>query len=343
MLAHIRSNLLLLLLTFLLCSVAYPLVLWGIGQTFFPNQAEGSLLDKDGKPTTDPAKSVGSRLIARPFNGDEFFQPRPSATSPDAYNAAASGASNWGASQPLLRDRVSRALGTIARYKDKDADTAGALVGPDIEKWFQERPKDYVKQWAESHSISAGQWVKDHSDAVVAFLELKDKAADSVKDDADKYATAFFAKFAEKYPNLWPVWVNEKDKDGKDVMDKDGKPVQKLDAVKEGDDVRAYLFDAWMTAHADAKLEQVPADMVMASGSGLDPHITLKNALYQLDRVAGAWAEKKKAKKESVQAAIKTLLQQKASSPLGGLAGVPLVNVMEVNLSLPSALDKVGG
>ena len=71
--------------------IAYPLVLWGIGQTVFPEQANGSILyGPDGKP-------VGSRLIAQPFTKDEYFQPRPSAC---AFNAAASSssalaASNW--------------------------------------------------------------------------------------------------------------------------------------------------------------------------------------------------------------------------------------------------------
>jgi len=86
MTAHIRANLWLLTLTVLLCSVLYPLVLLGIGQTIFHDKAQGSLLtDKQGHP-------IGSKLIAQPFTSDEYFQPRPSAAS---YNAAASGASNW--------------------------------------------------------------------------------------------------------------------------------------------------------------------------------------------------------------------------------------------------------
>jgi len=72
-----------------------PLVLLGIGQTVFHDKAQGSLLtDAKGNP-------IGSQLIAQPFTADEYFQPRPSAAS---YNAAASGASNWAASNYLLRD-----------------------------------------------------------------------------------------------------------------------------------------------------------------------------------------------------------------------------------------------
>src|SRR5260370_40941188 len=106
MLQHLRANLWLLFLTVVLCSVLYPLVLWGIGQIAFPQRAEGSLIhDENGKP-------IGSRLIAQPFSKDEYFQPRPSAAS---YNAAASGASKWAASNYLLRDRLAPQPGTIAK------------------------------------------------------------------------------------------------------------------------------------------------------------------------------------------------------------------------------------
>ena len=82
-------------------------------------------------------------------------------------------------------------------------------------------------------------------------------------------------------------------------------------------------------------LERVPADMVMASGSGLDPDITLSNALWQLDRVAAAWAKKTGTTNErGLHDQIEQLLRDKSHAPLGGLVGVPLVNVLEVNLAL---------
>ena len=84
MIAHIRANLWLLVLTVLLCSVLYPLVLLGIGQTVFHDKAQGSLLtDAQGHP-------IGSRLIAQPFTKDEYFQPRPSACSYDGSASASS-------------------------------------------------------------------------------------------------------------------------------------------------------------------------------------------------------------------------------------------------------------
>jgi K+-transporting ATPase ATPase C chain len=73
---------------------------------------------------------------------------------------------------------------------------------------------------------------------------------------------------------------------------------------------------------------------VMASGSGLDPHITLKNALYQLERVAAKWASETRRDPSQVRGEIDSMLREKARAPFGGLAGVELINVLEINLAL---------
>jgi K+-transporting ATPase ATPase C chain len=88
-------------------------------------------------------------------------------------------------------------------------------------------------------------------------------------------------------------------------------------------------------------LERVPADMVMASGSGLDPDITLDNAIWQLDRVAAAWAKKTgNTNEKELHDQIEQLVRGKSHAPLGGLVGVPLVNVLEVNLALRDRYQK---
>ncbi len=71
-----------------------------------------------------------------------------------------------------------------------------------------------------------------------------------------------------------------------------------------------------------------------ASGSGLDPHITLQNAEFQLDRVAGKWAQDLKRDPAQVRQEIEAMLQQHAFSPGGGLFGERIVNVLELNLEL---------
>ena len=81
--------------------------------------------------------------------------------------------------------------------------------------------------------------------------------------------------------------------------------------------------------------ESVPADAVTASGSGLDPHITLANAKGQLDRVVGAWVAKSKLDSARVKSVVEGILNEMAFNPLGGLAGGdPLLNVLELNLEM---------
>ena len=86
--------------------------------------------------------------------------------------------------------------------------------------------------------------------------------------------------------------------------------------------------------HADADLQDVPGDLVTASGSGLDPHITLANAEFQLDRVAAKWADDTKRDEATFHKEIDQVLQKNATAPFAGLAGEKLVNVLEVNLEL---------
>ncbi len=113
---------------------------------------------------------------------------------------------------------------------------------------------------------------------------------------------------------------------------KDGKPVTAVQPVQS--DIQSIFFDMWRQDHPDADLQTLPADLVTSSGSGLDPHITLVNAEYQLDRVAGKWATDLKCDPASVRSEIDDILQASASAPFGGLIGEKIVNVLQVNLAL---------
>jgi potassium-transporting ATPase KdpC subunit len=84
-------------LTFVLCAVAYPVAVWGLGQLAFPHQAEGSLVLAHDRTV------IGSELIAQPFASDKYFFSRPSAVD---YKADATGGSNLGTKNPDLRKKV---------------------------------------------------------------------------------------------------------------------------------------------------------------------------------------------------------------------------------------------
>ena len=99
MIKELKAAFLMLLLLTLLTGAVYPLLVTGIAQVVMPAQANGSLIMRDGKP-------IGSALIGQPFSSPKYFWSRPSATSPYAYNAAASSGSNQGPTNPALTDAV---------------------------------------------------------------------------------------------------------------------------------------------------------------------------------------------------------------------------------------------
>jgi K+-transporting ATPase ATPase C chain len=104
MVKELKQGLLFTLVSMALLGGAYHALVWGIGRVAFPAQAEGSLIRRpDGT-------IVGSRLIAQSFTRPEYFHPRPSAVD---YNAASTGGSNWGPSNPDHLKAVEARLAAI--------------------------------------------------------------------------------------------------------------------------------------------------------------------------------------------------------------------------------------
>ena len=119
MLREIRPSIVVLVALTVITGLVYPLAMTGIAQIVFPNQAQGSLIERDGHV-------VGSALIGQDFISDKYFHGRPSATTkadpndatktvPAPYNAANSGGSNLGPSNKALIDRVQADLDKLKK------------------------------------------------------------------------------------------------------------------------------------------------------------------------------------------------------------------------------------
>jgi K+-transporting ATPase ATPase C chain len=109
MLTELRRGLMFTLVTMILIGGVYHLVLWGVGRVLFPRQAEGSVIRRaDGT-------IVGSRLIAQRFTRPEYFQARPSAVD---YNAASTGGSNYGPSNPDHLKAVQERIAAVTKLEN---------------------------------------------------------------------------------------------------------------------------------------------------------------------------------------------------------------------------------
>ena len=112
MFTQFRPALVMLILMTAITGAIYPAVVTGIAQVIFPSQANGSLIEQNGK-------AIGSALIGQPFGDAKYFWPRPSATSPYPNNASSSSGSNQGPLNPALTEAVE---GRIKALREADPD-----------------------------------------------------------------------------------------------------------------------------------------------------------------------------------------------------------------------------
>ena len=142
MLKEIRPAIVFIVALTIITGLIYPLAMTGIAGLVFPSQAQGSLIEKDGKV-------IGSALIGQNFTSDKYFHGRPSATNtPDPkdatktidapYNAANSGGSNLGPTSKALAERVK---GDLAKQRAENPNaavpvdlvtTSGSGLDPDV-------------------------------------------------------------------------------------------------------------------------------------------------------------------------------------------------------------------
>jgi len=106
MLALLRQCLGVFVALSVITGAAYPALVTLVAQGAFPHQANGSVIERDGR-------SVGSELLGQPFSGTGYFWSRPSATAPQSHNGAASSGSNQAPTNPALIAAVAARVGAL--------------------------------------------------------------------------------------------------------------------------------------------------------------------------------------------------------------------------------------
>ncbi len=172
-LSDLRGAIVATIVLALVCCGAYPVVVWGIAQTMFPEKANGSLL------INTPGSAVGSSLIGQGFSGVRYFHPRPSAAG-QGYDATSSGGSNLGPTSRKLRDLVRARVEAYRRLnglKDTDPVPADAVTAsasgldPHISPANAERQVERVAQARGLSPDRVRELIRAHTeDATFGFL-----------------------------------------------------------------------------------------------------------------------------------------------------------------------------
>jgi potassium-transporting ATPase KdpC subunit len=156
-----KTALILLGLFTVLCGLVYPLLITGIAQIVLHDQANGSLIIKNGK-------DYGSSLIGQPFSNPKYFWGRLSATPEFPYNASTSSGSNYGPLNPALREKVSERIAALKSYDPESR----ALVPVDLVTFSASGLDPHISRAAAVYQVRRVAKFRNMSDAdILVFVD----------------------------------------------------------------------------------------------------------------------------------------------------------------------------
>jgi len=298
-LGHLWASIAMTVTLGIICCGIYPLIVWAIAQGIFPNQANGSLVKKDGTYTTKDEEAVGSSLLGQNFSLPQYFTPRPSSAG-NGYDPTSSGSSNLGP----LSDKLINGLTQAAATQPTTAPVAS----------------------------TAPAGTPGAATSVAATAPAASQPSETLAFDGIRLRTIHYAlnnNISFKLYNLSPDGTKVEVPISK-FEDSSGNPIDTalVDAFPhpENDAPDRVVLVAGDFHKADGTPVMIPADAVTGSGSGLDPHITPDNADLQATRVAAA-------RNISVDK-VQELIAEHTDAPSLGIFGDPGVNVLMLNLAL---------